>query len=147
MLSYAESEFSTHLVRLSLVLYNARRTLDNYVCSLTVRRFWGPSCVCDHPNEWSKGIIRMAMDIHPWRFFCYFNALYIIDTNVRDPIMTGIATVIIACIATFFLPADISSAKFLTEEERQFARKYPSIVMFLTLLLSIPKSTDSGWKL
>ncbi|KAH9918200.1 MFS general substrate transporter [Epithele typhae] len=36
-------------------------------------------------------------------------------------ILEGIATIIIACVSTTFLPADIQSAKFLTEEERTFA--------------------------
>jgi hypothetical protein len=36
-------------------------------------------------------------------------------------ILEGIATVLIGLLATFVLPADIASAKFLTEEERAFA--------------------------
>ena len=38
-------------------------------------------------------------------------------------ILEGIATVAIALISTLFLPADIQSAKFFTDEERVFARK------------------------
>lgn len=36
-------------------------------------------------------------------------------------ILEGIATVLIALVSSIFLPADISSAKFFTEEERAFA--------------------------
>lgn len=36
-------------------------------------------------------------------------------------ILEGIATVLIAFVAWIFMPADIASAKFLTEEEREFA--------------------------
>lgn len=36
-------------------------------------------------------------------------------------ILEGIATVMIALISAVFLPADIQSAKFFTEEEREFA--------------------------
>ena len=38
-------------------------------------------------------------------------------------ILEGIATVLAGFIATIFLPSDISSAKFLTEEEKRFARE------------------------
>ena len=38
-------------------------------------------------------------------------------------ILEGIATVVIALSSSIFLPADIQSAKFFTEEEREFARK------------------------
>ena len=38
-------------------------------------------------------------------------------------ILEGIATVIIALISTLFLPADIQSARFFTDEEREFARE------------------------
>ncbi len=41
-------------------------------------------------------------------------------------ILEGIATVIIAFCAWLFLPADLSTAKFFTEEERAFARKLPT---------------------
>ena len=36
-------------------------------------------------------------------------------------ILEGIATVIVALSSIMFLPADISSAKFFTDEEREFA--------------------------
>ena len=36
-------------------------------------------------------------------------------------ILEGIATVIIALTSMIFLPADIQSAKFFTDEERDFA--------------------------
>lgn len=36
-------------------------------------------------------------------------------------ILEGIVTVIFGLLAYFFLPADIQSAKFLTDEERTFA--------------------------
>ena len=36
-------------------------------------------------------------------------------------ILEGIATVLIALISAVFLPADIETAKFFTEEERAFA--------------------------
>lgn len=36
-------------------------------------------------------------------------------------ILEGIATVIIALSSMLFLPADIQSAKFFTDEEREFA--------------------------
>ena len=39
-------------------------------------------------------------------------------------ILEGIATVLIGAIAAVFLPADISSAKFLTDEEKEFARTF-----------------------
>ena len=39
-------------------------------------------------------------------------------------ILEGIATVMIAVVSSVFMPADIGSAKFFTEEERSFARKY-----------------------
>jgi hypothetical protein len=42
--------------------------------------------------------------------------------------LTGIATVVVAAISSLFLPADIGSAKFLTPEERQFARMYLKII-------------------
>ena len=38
-------------------------------------------------------------------------------------ILEGLATVVLGLIAAKCLPADIASAKFFTEEERQFARK------------------------
>ena len=38
-------------------------------------------------------------------------------------ILEGIATVVIALTSMIFLPADIQSAKFFTEEEREFARE------------------------
>lgn len=38
-------------------------------------------------------------------------------------ILEGIATVLIAFIAWLMMPADLSSAKFFTEEERAFARE------------------------
>ena len=38
-------------------------------------------------------------------------------------ILEGIATVVIALTSMFFLPADIQSAKFFTDEEREFARE------------------------
>ena len=37
-------------------------------------------------------------------------------------ILEGIATMLIGAIAATFLPADIKSASFLTDEERKFAR-------------------------
>lgn len=37
-------------------------------------------------------------------------------------ILEGIATVLLSIIAAFALPAGIASARFLTEEERTFAR-------------------------
>ena len=39
-------------------------------------------------------------------------------------ILEGIATVLIALTSMIFLPADISSAKFFTDEEREFACEY-----------------------
>ena len=38
-------------------------------------------------------------------------------------ILEGIVTVLFGLIATLVLPSDIASAKFLTEEERYFARE------------------------
>lgn len=38
-------------------------------------------------------------------------------------ILEGIATVLLSIVTAFFLPADILSASFLTEEERIFARR------------------------
>lgn len=38
-------------------------------------------------------------------------------------ILEGIATVLIGFIAWLMMPADLNSAKFFTDEERQFARK------------------------
>ena len=38
-------------------------------------------------------------------------------------ILEGIVTVLFGLIATLVLPSDIASAKFLTEEERDFARE------------------------
>ena len=42
-------------------------------------------------------------------------------------ILEGIATVLLGALAAVFLPADINSAPFLTDEERVFARKYPKV--------------------
>ena len=42
-------------------------------------------------------------------------------------ILEGIATVLLGGLAAVFLPADINSAPFLTNEEREFARKYPKV--------------------
>ncbi|KAI0824785.1 MFS general substrate transporter [Trametes gibbosa] len=55
-------------------------------------------------------------------------------------ILEGIATVMIALTSTFFLPADIKSAKFFTEEEREFAlrRLRTSLGVALTAPLSEP---------
>ena len=39
-------------------------------------------------------------------------------------ILEGIATVAIALTSMIFLPADIQSASFFTDEEREFARKW-----------------------
>lgn len=39
-------------------------------------------------------------------------------------ILEGIATVFIALIAWLMMPADLSTAKFFTDEERQFARRF-----------------------
>ena len=39
-------------------------------------------------------------------------------------ILEGIATVIIGIGSAFFMPATLASAKFLTEEEREFGRKF-----------------------
>lgn len=39
-------------------------------------------------------------------------------------IIEGIATVLAATLTAFLLPRGIETAKFLTEEERQFARQY-----------------------
>ena len=39
-------------------------------------------------------------------------------------ILEGIVTVLFGLIATLVLPSDIASAKFLTEEERDFAREF-----------------------
>lgn len=39
-------------------------------------------------------------------------------------ILEGIATVLCAVISAVFLPADIQHAKFLTEEEREFAGEF-----------------------
>ena len=38
-------------------------------------------------------------------------------------ILEGIATVLAALVAAIFLPADLPSAKFFTEEERAFSRE------------------------
>ena len=38
-------------------------------------------------------------------------------------ILEGIATVLAALYSWIFMPADLGSAKFFTEEERAFARK------------------------
>lgn len=40
-------------------------------------------------------------------------------------ILEGIATVLAALVAAIFLPADLPSAKFFTEEERAFSREVP----------------------
>ena len=52
-------------------------------------------------------------------------------------ILEGITTIIFGLIAAIFLPADIASAKFLTEEERVFA------CMCYTCLL--PKLVSLNW--
>lgn len=39
-------------------------------------------------------------------------------------ILEGIATVILSIVSAVFLPANLESAKFLTEEERTFASKW-----------------------
>lgn len=39
-------------------------------------------------------------------------------------ILEGIVTVFLSGVAAFLLPADISSAAFLTDEEKAFAREY-----------------------
>lgn len=39
-------------------------------------------------------------------------------------ILEGLATILFAFVAAAFLPASIESAKFLTLEEKAFARKY-----------------------
>ena len=36
-------------------------------------------------------------------------------------ILEGLATIIIAIFAIYLLPADLATAKFLTQEEREFA--------------------------
>ena len=51
-------------------------------------------------------------------------------------ILEGIATVVISLISTLFLPADIQSAKFLTDTEREFARKWLRPLAFPGLLFS-----------
>ena len=38
-------------------------------------------------------------------------------------ILEGIVTFLLGCLAAVFLPADIPSAKFLNEEEVEFARE------------------------
>ncbi len=49
-------------------------------------------------------------------------------------ILEGIATVVIALTSSIFLPADIQSAKFFTDEEREFARKYPPTLLDRTFV-------------
>lgn len=47
-------------------------------------------------------------------------------------ILEGIATVLIALTSMIFLPADIASAKFFTEEEREFAGQYDYVAVELS---------------
>ena len=53
-------------------------------------------------------------------------------------ILEGIATVFVALISTRLLPADLSSARFFTEEERAFSRQLMALTTssrILTFLL------------
>ncbi|KAF8591497.1 MFS general substrate transporter [Ramaria rubella] len=47
-------------------------------------------------------------------------------------ILEGIATVLTACIAAIFLPESVKSAKFLTEEEREFALRRLRVSNYIT---------------
>jgi hypothetical protein len=66
-------------------------------------------------------------------------------------ILEGIATVVIGFIAWAIMPTDLGSAKFLTEEERQFAGGFFSsldpqtlpLIEFLPLSIFRPQSGDS----
>lgn len=61
----------------------------------------------------------MALDFYHRR--SVFKYQFIVVMLLR--LITGIATVLLAALITFILPANIATAKFLTEEEREFARK------------------------
>ena len=46
-------------------------------------------------------------------------------------ILEGMATILIALISWWTMPADLSSAKFFTDEEREFASESPSPLLWL----------------
>lgn len=58
-------------------------------------------------------------------------------------ILEGLVTILLSIMATFILPGSISSAKFLTEEEREFARKTIPLSAVLLFYLIIHSASIS----
>lgn len=60
----------------------------------------------------------------------------LIDSNHTLQILEGIATCVTGIIAFVFLPRDLSSAQFLTEEERAFAGTTHGLCILLSQRVS-----------
>lgn len=57
-------------------------------------------------------------------------------------ILEGIATVLIACLASATMPPDLASAKFFTSEEREFASEWTAIPTVTRLCADTMASTS-----
>lgn len=59
-------------------------------------------------------------------------------------ILEGIATVVIAFVSWLVMPADLGSAPFFTEEEREFASEWTHLIMLAQTQLSFSIPVPSG---
>lgn len=79
------------------------------------------SCICNPSDGWYRRTERVAVDFRESDYS--FRKWVELLTPVK--ILEGITTILIGIAAALILPADLASASFLTQEERDFAGTPP----------------------